>query len=188
MRRPSTSILLLLAWGSTSSVSGQVPEMLASSDSVEVRRAVLGVLLSPDRRPIDGRYSGRVWLQPYRVRDEEAGTWVVQGGPTPLELESLRAIFPDLEVLPPDADPFLCPDGVEVRMPGPGCPIRDDGAIVELYPPRLEAGLVMAGGSVITSSPGQSGEFVTGLTGFEIAFEWTGVGWRFLEIRLTMVT
>ena len=187
-RIPATRVVasfLALVPHLASNAVAQAPPSLASSDSLAIRAASLAILLERIREvEVNGQ---RIWLRPDRADDPAQGRRVLLGGPSPSELESLKRRFPSLELLPYEDDPFVCPPGVEVYMPLIGCPIREDGIVVELSSPRRQGNRVIAGGSVTRSWTSSLG-VQSAMTSYELLFERDDEGWRFVGVGRIVTT
>ena len=115
-------VLLPLAWASVlpTAASGQNAVRLLPADTA----ALFVVALDTIRKTMFLQPFSRedtIWLRPDRDR---------QGHPSSVTLGRLVERFPALTLVEEAEQLFECPPGVEVRMPGQGCPIRGGGRIV----------------------------------------------------------
>lgn len=128
---------------------GQASIVLTAEDSAHVIVVTLQVLTdslgtpSTSERPI--------WLN---VRHIPHGS---SGQRRPLTLSErqwaeIRATFPTARPVPPGESPFLCPPGVEMSLPGRGCPIQDGGTVIELGLVSVEPDSATTFGMVMSAS------------------------------------
>ena len=97
-------------------VCAQAPGLISASDSVVVWTAALDTVaksLNVERHQV-------LWLQP---TPHPPSATVVRG---------VQSLFPNMRVNDSEAELFLCPPGRTLTMPGTGCPIRENGAILRL--------------------------------------------------------
>jgi len=111
--------LLLL---SATVASAQLPE----SDRSQVARVALDAVADSLNPPLET--DGRLWLHEWATRTESGWTSETISDAT---LPAVQGRYPEARIGEGDLpDFFLCPEGVQLSMPGSGCPIRDDGRIV----------------------------------------------------------
>ena len=141
----ATAFALVSAWMlSQSSVAQQLP--LTANDSARLRVAVLTVLL--DSVGTVNQRSGRIWVR-YSGAGEAHNRASV---PSPSEMATITSVFPTARVVTYSDTVFMCPPGVQVDMPGRGCPIRESGVIVELFDLRVKGDSLWTTGSLIQSN------------------------------------
>ena len=121
-------VLLPLAWASVlpTAASGQNAVRLLPADTAALFVVALDTIRTTMWQPFSREDTiwlrpDRDWLRPDRDR---------QGHPSSVTLARLVERFPALTLVEEAEQLFECPPGVEVRMPGQGCPIRGGGRIV----------------------------------------------------------
>lgn len=116
--------------GCTESREVAVPE--AQSLHVAAVQAALDVGAVRD----SGR--SRIWMVPYTDHHLQPSAQPVTDLPEPVR-QALTNAYPILRFRGSETSLFLCPPGVQVEMPGVGCPILEDGLIIALGPPSYSA-------------------------------------------------
>jgi len=129
----------------------------------------------------------------WRPFGEDAVIWLRGRRDSPVETPSaavmseLRQHFPSLEFVSSSADLFECPPGLQVQMPGQGCPIRDGGRIVSFGAPEQDpSGNVTLWLFVTHSSEDAAWTQLFGRQ-LRLTRDARG-GWRILEFLQTLVT
>ena len=102
---------------------------------------------------------------------------------TPQQAAAVMRLHPRIRLVSPAENLFLCPPGRVVRMPGSGCPIREDGVIVSLFDFRVAGDSLIAGGDVIKSR-GDS----TWAEGMAYVFRWAKGAWTFVRLLDRSIT
>ena len=171
-------VLLPLAWALVlpTAASGQNAVRLLPADTA----ALFVVALDTIRKTMGQPFSTEdtIWLRPDRDR---------QAHPSSVTLGRLVERFPALTLVEEAEQLFECPPGVEVRMPGQGCPIRGGGRIVRFGRIVVEdEGTVRLSLSIIHSADDGSW---THLLGQEVRLIRTADGfWVVADFLVTVVT
>jgi hypothetical protein len=108
----------------------------------------------------------------------------------PLSQDAERAIqriFPTARYSENLDSLVLCPAGVQLRMPGSGCPIRDDGVIIQLWSLRVYGDSLSVYGVLIQSSPGRT-RTASWAQGTSLAFVRTGRLWKLVKASGRWIT
>ncbi len=156
------------------SIAAQTTE----GDSAALRLSVIEIVL--DSLASERVHTSRLWIRAYLSVDP--GTRRLQRvPPTAEQLATIRSRFPTAAVPASHDGLFLCPPGVRVRMPGVGCPILEDGLIVEVGPLEIDADSAHASGSVIQSST-RNGRTSTWAQGVRLLFRRSMSGWKFVRV------
>jgi hypothetical protein len=126
-----------------------------------------------DRIWLGVRFRGTAAAALYHITDAEAA--------------AIADAYPGSRRAAPGDTIYLCPPGVELRLPGTACPIRDDGVVMELGPLRFDGDSVATSGWLIRSST-RGGSLVTWAEVLSLVFERHCRGWRLRGIRVRAVT
>lgn len=153
---------------------GSDPSTLSPADSAAIWTAVTGAMIEQAESDPD---SVRIWIAGALIEDPE-GPYREDAPQIPRAVrDQLIETFDGARIVDDWANIFElvseCPPGESVRMPGHGCPIRDDGIVVSLGPLSVAAdGMVTTQASVTRSQSVRSGaEVVTWAEGFRITLE-----------------
>lgn len=135
--RIAAPLVLITLSGIPESMSAQElePSDLSPDDSIAIFTAVIQRTLT-ELGPESAEYDRRIWIPAALVERTAPGP----DGQYPRVSESIRRglgeSFPGVRFVEDYARVFdlvfECPEGVEVRMPGRGCPVQDGGVVVML--------------------------------------------------------
>lgn len=123
----------LLAICVSPQVHGQAQAALTAEDSARVIIATLQVITDSLTRPTS---SEPIWIRVRHIpRERSAQRRMVTL--SEYQWGEINAVVPTARPIPHDQSPFLCPQGVQMSLPGRGCPIKDGGTV---YRPWTDAG------------------------------------------------
>jgi hypothetical protein len=179
--KPGSSILLVasIVFAVQAPASAQIIGTATSEDSAGVRIAALRVVL--DTLGPQGADAGRIWVRPHTERDPATGE---RRSVTlsPAERAAVAEAFPTARVIDAPDTSFLCPPMMRTLLPGTGCPIRDDGVIVEFAPLRFDGDSVSTAGMLIQSWPAARGT-LTWVQWIDLVLDRTRGKWEVRGIR-----
>ena len=173
MIRAAAGVIIALAILPAGSVA-QVAPSISREDSVRLAAELFRRTLQDTN--VDS--SQLIWLRADTVAGSTSRLKL-----TPQQVAAVMRLHPRIRLVPPSESLFLCPPGRVVRMPGSGCPIRDDGVIVSLFDFRVAGDSLIAGGDVIKSR-GSS----TWAEGIAYGFRWLNGAWTFVRLLDRSIT
>jgi hypothetical protein len=175
---------MIMAFSPCYELNAQDTVMLTSADSAQIRVATLRILI--DSLAESPESPGRIWISgSHQLRRDTASAR--QFALSDTQWAAISQAFPTARHVVPTDSLFLCPAGVELRMPGSGCPIKEDGIVVELAPLRVDADSVTSSGLLVQSSTSY-GRLVTWAQGMWLVFERVQGRWRVRAIRGRFIT
>ena len=98
-------------------------------------------------------------------------------------LTTIVQAYPGVRPVSPLENLYQCPPGRTVRMPGSGCPIRDDGAIVSLIALQAEGDSLLSGGHVIKSDGSN-----TWAESISFVFRRVSGAWRYVRVASSSIS
>jgi hypothetical protein len=181
--RATFALLLFVRFEGTGEPS-QDRASLTQADSIQAWSAALRVLIDSLGPRRSDPY--RIWLHADR---ERAGT---SSGVrfVPLSQDAEREIqrsFPTARYSEKFDSLVLCSAGVQLRLPGSGCPIRDDGVIIQLWSLRVHFDSLSVHGVLIQSSPGRT-RTVSWAQGISLVFVRAGGLWKLVKASGRWIT
>jgi hypothetical protein len=184
------TFLVVSAFGRPRELVGQALPELTRAEAFGIQMQALQIMLDTiDIRRTDEELP-RLWLLPRASEGLDSGVVF-----SPNEVDQLRELAPTLRhTLGSREELFVCPEGRSVFMPLSGCPIKEDGAIVNVTDPRsaesfvaahrarglptLGAEVIVSGSVTQTSADGER----TNLTGITMGFRKQADEWVFVGI------
>lgn len=162
----------------------EAPAAVPAAELLELRVKTFEVLLDSLAGGLPPTV--RIWLVSDPERDPVTGE-VTRTSHSPAEVQAIQSRFPSVR-LPDDPDRlFLCPPGAEVRMPGSGCPILEDGVIVRLSSVRVSGARAEVTGVLMRSGRSEWGVY-SWAEGATIEFERAASGWTFSRFTSRWIT
>lgn len=162
-----------LVFGWPRPVHAQDPLVLTAHDSAQVLTTTLAV--PPDSLAGPDASARTIWLsvRPFPHDSAQPRTLTLSDN----QFAAINESFPGARPVQPTVSPFMCPPGVELRLPGTACPIRDGGIAVEIGIMRIESESVTTFGVVIRGTPNHDSpaSFARGLG---MLLERSGDVWR----------
>lgn len=123
----------------------------------------------------------RLWVR--RMRQRTPSGAMSPDTLATIEWAAIASAFPQARQAT-DADTlFLCPPGVRVMMPVRGCPIRDDGMIIDLGQPRIDGDSAVIAVTLTQSGPGLRNAVHSWASGYDVVFFRIGESWYFRRTR-----
>jgi len=157
-------LAVLLTASARDRTFAQINRPLTADDSVQVHLAVLRALF--DSLRVDTSRTARIWVLPTAHWDSVTRT-STDVALSDRELAAIEAVYPRARGAPAYDSVFVCAPGVRARMPGRGCPIRDDGIVVRFRTIRVSGDTARMAAGVIRSESGASGVYT-----WQEGFDW----------------
>ncbi|MGH7505420.1 MAG: hypothetical protein ACRELX_07200 [Longimicrobiales bacterium] len=182
MKRAAAGWAMALALANTTVAAAQAA-VEPSAEPAQVWLTTVRFVLD-SLGPVDE--SVRIWVQPARPRETTGDT--VTAVTSPEVRPELERAFPNARVTPASDVLFLCPPGVQVRMPGRGCPIRENGVIVRLGPVSVQGDTLHIMVALIRSSSRDSRVFYSWAKGTALVFVRSRGSWEFVRSLGSWIT
>jgi hypothetical protein len=152
-------------------------------DTAALRIASLRVALEQIVRSRND--SLRIWIT---AESQPDSTSAARTLPLPAHAWSaVQAAFPAAWAVRTMDEAFLCPPGVEVRMPGSSCPIRESGIIVQFGPLTIAGDSARAAVFIVQSAP-TAGRISTWGEVVVFLFVRREEGWQYDRIVMRYIT
>jgi hypothetical protein len=164
-------------------LTAQAVTSSTEADSVQLRILTVQVLLDTLAPVVSG--SDRIWLGSGALFRGAASA--ARYAISDAEAAAIAGAFRGARRAGPRDELFLCPEGVELRLPGSPCPIREGGVVVELGPLRFDGDSVLTTGWIVRSSTPR-GNLITWAEILSLVFERSCSGWRLRAIRSRAIT
>lgn len=173
---------VLLATGLPPRAHAQADRPLSAEDSARIIVATLQVFTDSLTRPTD---SEPIWIWVRHIPREPSGERRMVTLSAALWAE-INEAFPTAQPIPTGDSPFLCRPDTQMSLPGPGCPIRGGGTVVDLGIMRVEADSVTTFGMIVRSgTPGSPAGYAEGIG---MVLERVGEIWRLRRTTSRAVT
>lgn len=183
MRLMRLAVVVPLVLGSFAPLHAQDTTAPTASDSVQLYVATLRILI--DSLAPQTSSDRPIWIRLRAFSRDSAPEHPLQ--PSATQWGEISRAFPTARRAGPPDSLFLCPPGVELRLPGQGCPIRGDGIVTSLRLGRVAGDSVVMVGDVVQSSTSAAG-ISTWAEVLYLVFERVGRTWRLRAVRGRFIT
>lgn len=176
----AATLALIMAAVACMPVSAQGVTVFGSRDSAEVTIAAMAKLLGSRQDGV------RVWVRDGTRPQRESGA-VSPRTLSPAQWTAISEAYPAARLVTWSDTLFLCPPGVRVTMPVTGCPVREDGVIINLLPPRVQGDSVWIRGVLTRSQRTHDGHH-TWASSADMLFSREDGVWTFRRFGLRATT
>lgn len=184
MRLSRLVIVAVLIVAAPAAARAQYPPMTAS-DSALLHVTSIRILFDRLASGITAEHP--IWLRLHVQRPDTGSGSPLQ--PSETQWREISHALPSARLAGARDTLFECPPGVRVSMPGTGCPIRENGIIVEVDRPVVDGDSATMWVWLIESGA-SDGRTLTWAQGLALVLERAGDGrtWRLRAVRARFIT